>query len=331
MTKSSHQTVPLTALVHTCTIISSEAFRELYPYYHESYKGRSKYVAVESSSGSESDGSRAARNTSPESADADNHPPTLTLTLSDRIFRRGRGTVSLVYYCTRAFDKFAPGGRGRAWWEIDVAKVLRRGREEGVWDVERPKMVEAKAVEPGHEEGTAIRRKRRRAAKRGRGRAGKDVAPSDDSGSDAFEQHDGDSSSESDAATAEEEESLASADEARLRSSSRKRKSKTAPSHARPTKAYKSASLARAKAKARARAAADTNTFTSVPLHLLPADPHERALHLLHVGATPDSLPKRETEYLEVLSRVQEGVETGNGSCLCGSGPGLMHCVAPCS
>jgi hypothetical protein len=28
-------------------------------------------------------------------------------------------------------------------------------------------------------------------------------------------------------------------------------------------------------------------------------------------------LPKRETEYLEVLSRVQEGVESGNGGCLC--------------
>jgi len=51
--------------------------------------------------------------------------------------------------------------------------------------------------------------------------------------------------------------------------------------------------------------------------HLLPKDPYERALHLLHVGATPDTLPCRESEFVDVLMRVEEGVEGGGGGCLC--------------
>jgi origin recognition complex subunit 1 len=50
---------------------------------------------------------------------------------------------------------------------------------------------------------------------------------------------------------------------------------------------------------------------------LLPADPYERALRLLHVGATPESLPCREEEFVDVLSKVEEGVEGGGGGCLC--------------
>ena len=49
----------------------------------------------------------------------------------------------------------------------------------------------------------------------------------------------------------------------------------------------------------------------------LPTDPYQRALRLLHVGATPDSLPCREEEFVDVLSRVEEGVEGGGGGCLC--------------
>lgn len=51
----------------------------------------------------------------------------------------------------------------------------------------------------------------------------------------------------------------------------------------------------------------------------LPTNPYERALRLLHVGATPDSLPCREEEFVDVLSRVEEGVEGGGGGCLCRS------------
>jgi len=49
----------------------------------------------------------------------------------------------------------------------------------------------------------------------------------------------------------------------------------------------------------------------------LPTDPYQRALRLLHVGATPESLPCREEEFVDVLSRVEEGVEGGGGGCLC--------------
>ncbi|KAL7422761.1 Origin recognition complex, subunit 1 [Cryptotrichosporon argae] len=48
----------------------------------------------------------------------------------------------------------------------------------------------------------------------------------------------------------------------------------------------------------------------------LPTDPYERALRLLHVGATPESLPCREEEFVDVLGRVEEGVESGGGGCL---------------
>ena len=49
----------------------------------------------------------------------------------------------------------------------------------------------------------------------------------------------------------------------------------------------------------------------------LPVDPYQRALRLLHVGATPESLPCREEEYVDVLNKVEEGVEGGGGGCLC--------------
>jgi origin recognition complex subunit 1 len=51
----------------------------------------------------------------------------------------------------------------------------------------------------------------------------------------------------------------------------------------------------------------------------LPTDPYQRALRLLHVGATPESLPCREEEFVDVLTRVEEGVEGGGGGCLCES------------
>ena len=49
----------------------------------------------------------------------------------------------------------------------------------------------------------------------------------------------------------------------------------------------------------------------------LPVDPYQRAMRLLHVGATPESLPCREEEFVDVLSKVEEGVDSGGGGCLC--------------
>lgn len=49
----------------------------------------------------------------------------------------------------------------------------------------------------------------------------------------------------------------------------------------------------------------------------LPVDPYERALKLLHVGATPETLPCREEDFVDVLGRIEDGVEDGSGGCLC--------------
>lgn len=67
-----------------------------------------------------------------------------------------------------------------------------------------------------------------------------------------------------------------------------------------------------------------TRSATFLPIdiiapELLPTDPFERALRMLHVGATPESLPCREEEFVDVLSKVEEGVESGGGGCLCRS------------
>jgi hypothetical protein len=49
----------------------------------------------------------------------------------------------------------------------------------------------------------------------------------------------------------------------------------------------------------------------------LPLDPYARALHLLHVGATPESLPGREEEYADVLVKIEGVIEGGGGGCVC--------------
>lgn len=49
----------------------------------------------------------------------------------------------------------------------------------------------------------------------------------------------------------------------------------------------------------------------------LPEDPFQRALHLLHVGATPETLPCREEQFAEVLVKVEGVIEGGGGGCVC--------------
>lgn len=103
--------------------------------------------------------------------------------------------------------------------------------------------------------------------------------------------------------------------------SKRKRKSKTVT-----IKSKRSKTSARSEKVAKTgkskRLAHPKSSTSHLPLSVLlpdqlPKDPYERALRLLHVGATPESLPCREEEYVDVLSRVEEGVEGGGGGCLC--------------
>ena len=51
--------------------------------------------------------------------------------------------------------------------------------------------------------------------------------------------------------------------------------------------------------------------------NLGPKDPWLRAMHMLHVGNRPDSLPCRDTEFENVLRCVGELLEEGSGGCVC--------------
>lgn len=51
----------------------------------------------------------------------------------------------------------------------------------------------------------------------------------------------------------------------------------------------------------------------------LPKDPWLRAMHALHVGSRPDSLPCREEEFNKVLRCIGELLEEGSGGCICKS------------
>ena len=51
----------------------------------------------------------------------------------------------------------------------------------------------------------------------------------------------------------------------------------------------------------------------------LPKDPWLRAMHALHVGSRPDTLPCREEEFSKVLRCIGELLEEGSGGCVCKS------------
>lgn len=55
----------------------------------------------------------------------------------------------------------------------------------------------------------------------------------------------------------------------------------------------------------------------NLQLNLGPKDPWLRAMHMLHVGNRPDSLPCRDTEFENVLRCVGELLEEGSGGCVC--------------
>ena len=58
--------------------------------------------------------------------------------------------------------------------------------------------------------------------------------------------------------------------------------------------------------------------FKTSMVHL-PKDPWLRAMHALHVGSRPDSLPCREEEFNKVLRCIGELLEEGSGGCVCKS------------
>jgi len=183
-----------------------------------------------------------------------------------------------VYWCSRAFDKGARGGKV---YHIDIDAWRTNGRK-GDWV--SPAEIE-EVPEPESEASQA--------------------------GSD-FE----------DAAEESEEEDGAG-DQVATGLSGKKRKKaiKTTPRKA--SKVNKSQATP-TKGKPSKRVPHPRHSTSNLPsaiesLEDLPTDPYQRALRLLHVGATPESLPCREEEFVDVLGRVEEGVESGGGGCLCES------------
>jgi origin recognition complex subunit 1 len=194
-----------------------------------------------------------------------------------------------VYWCDKAFDKGAKGGKV---WSVDLDEWRNTGRRGEGWGVELREL-EAPPV-PDEEEGEEV-----------------DIDDDDDAAEDGEEEEE---KEEMELSTPRKRKTAISAGTS-TGTGTPKKKRRTTNSTATATKDP----LAK---KGRARKVPHPKSSTSnLPATIapedLPTDPYQRALRLLHVGATPDSLPCREEEFVDVLSRVEEGVEGGGGGCLC--------------
>lgn len=198
-----------------------------------------------------------------------------------------------VYWCDRAYDMGARGGRVV---KVDIDAWKGRGRTEGVWDVAAAEVAEK---EESEEDGS-----------------------SDDEGSVASAGSDAEDDDEMDVDAGAEEDDDEAEKPIRKRgrpakgaSTPRVKKTKTTVPRKRK-RAEEPKEPTRRRRAPHAKASA-SHLPPTVEIDSLPTDPYERALRLLHVGATPESLPCREEEFVDVLSRVEEGIEGGGGGCLC--------------
>jgi origin recognition complex subunit 1 len=204
-----------------------------------------------------------------------------------------------VYWCARALDKGAKGGRV---WRVDVDGWREGGKRGEGWQVPvaTVRVEEDDVVSEIEESGS-------------------------ESDADADE-HGGDSSGGED----EEGEGLSAKGDKSITGQKRKRgrrTTKAAAADGKKATPRKKQRVIPNKVRKPKRLPHPTASSSHVPIASfaaedLPSDPYDRALRLLHVGATPDSLPCREEEFVDVLSRVEEGVETGGGGCLC-------ECIGP--
>lgn len=345
--------LPLESLIHTCSIISSDKFASLYPAFHPSWSTRWKIQtdAFSDNGGSgdeeEEDEDELLLKLSSEQkldrqVEATKIPPAIALATSTSGFNAHKRAVPLVYFCRRAFDKFGKGGEGKSWWYIDWETLFSRGVSDGNWsvtnDVKFASKKNPKAVKAGSKPTTAKAPppgpSTRRRSGRGKPQGDLDAASEgseEDTASD-LEDIESVASEEIGDAVVTDEEDKAVAGGPDTPSKKRKRTATTKPKEtprkrrknesggvATPTRGRKQKADAKATPRKKDRmqsTAMPTITQEIDPL-LLPKDPYERALHLLHVGATPDSLPCREDEFLEVLMKVEEGIEDGGGGCLC--------------
>lgn len=192
-----------------------------------------------------------------------------------------------VYWCDKAFDKGAKGGKV---WSADLDEWRETGKAGGGWQVT------LKEVEP-------------------------ETAPSEDEDEGEDEE---DEEEEAGVVDEDEEQDETGTDTKKGRGRGKRKASKTSTPRNRARTSVAGIKPKTKLVKKRVRVTPHPKSSTSnLPATIvpedLPTDPYERALRLLHVGATPDSLPCREEEFVDVLGRVEEGVESGGGGCLCKS------------
>ncbi|WVR00003.1 hypothetical protein IAU59_007145 [Kwoniella sp. CBS 9459] len=219
-----------------------------------------------------------------------------------------------VYWCHRAFDKFARGGKS---WRVDIDGWREGGKRGLGWSVR-----ESLAADVGGAND---------------GAAGDDDSESDDEdGSEAEVGEDSDSDDDQEDDEDEDDEegrgdtfkpnqrkrkrAATRTPSKKKKQSAKKAKTKTSRSTDRTNRQRKiiagPAARGRLKKVPHPKSSASHLPLSVLSPEQLPVDPYERALRLLHVGATPESLPCREEEFVDVLSKVEEGVESGGGGCL---------------
>ncbi|WWD19059.1 hypothetical protein CI109_103517 [Kwoniella shandongensis] len=196
-----------------------------------------------------------------------------------------------VYWCHRAFDKFAKGGKA---WRVDIDDWREGGKKGYGWKVKGPTEISHLV-------------------------ASDDEAPSDeDEGSEA-EMNDGEESEDELAMDVDEEETFEPPSKRKRPTTTAGRKAARGGKRVKPDpKSRPIKGRPPLKGKRMPHPTSSTSNLPSSILspEQLPVDPYERALRLLHVGATPESLPCREEEFVDVLGKVEEGVESGGGGCL---------------
>ncbi|KAJ9097670.1 hypothetical protein QFC21_004707 [Naganishia friedmannii] len=336
--------LPLRSLIRTCSIITSDKFATLYPAFHPSWSTRWKITtdafSDEGEIESEDDEDELLLKLSNEQKqdreiEQGKVPPAIALATSTSGFNAHKRAIPLVYFCRRAFDKFGKGGEGKSWWYINWEALHQRGVTEGNWSVSQDIKIKPARKEESKvkAKSTASRTPKRGAAATEKERQEIGEAADEDSGeetgSDLQDVESVASEDIHDAIASDEDDDHATSGLPGTPSKKRKRatttKPKRTPSKRRKgetgqavTPSRKSAATPRTKKakKAQNRSTAVKTISEEIDPRLLPKNPYERALHLLHVGATPDSLPCREDEFLEVLMKVEEGIDDGGGGCL---------------
>jgi len=95
------------------------------------------------------------------------------------------------------------------------------------------------------------------------------------------------------------------------------RRKRVAPALAAPTPHSKRALRARARRPALRAPPPEMAAALSLGEASTETDPWLRAMHALHVGARPETLPCRSEEYARVMRAVEELIEEGSGGCVC--------------